>query len=122
MLDTSVQKVFKSHEMILAEVESYNSKRIFSVSVHAIELSWVSMAKGGKFPEGTRGEIERERERLERQMRGERNFIRRPDTLNNAAACLQHGRRPGGARLRFRHGKGVLKSKALRRLILYVLT
>lgn len=65
---------------------------------------------------------ERERERLERQMRGERNFIRRPDTLNNAAACLQHGRRPGGAWLRFRHGKGVLKSKALRRLILYVLT
>lgn len=111
--------------MVLAEVESYNSKRISFVSVHAIELSWVSMAKGGKFPEGKQKERKRERrerERLERQMLEERNFIRRPDTLNNAAACSQHRRRPGGARLRFRHGKGVLKSKALYRLILYVLT
>lgn len=52
-----VFRTFKSHEMVLAEVESYNSKRI---SVHAIELSWVSMAKGGKFPE--RGETKREKE------------------------------------------------------------
>lgn len=66
-----------------------------------------------------RGRGGREREKLERQMLEERNFIRRPDTLNNAAACSQHRRRAGGARLRFRHGKGVLKSKALHRLILY---
>lgn len=111
-------------KLVLAEVESYNSKRISFVSVHAIELSRVSMAKGGKFPErGKQKGRKRERKkRLERQMLGERNFIRRPDTLNNAAACSQHRRRPGGARLRFRHGKGVLKSKALHRLILYVLT
>lgn len=111
-------------KLVLAEVESYNSKRISFVSVHAIELSQVSMTKGGKFPErGKQKGRKRERKkRLERQMLGERNFIRRPDTLNNAAACSQHRRRPGGARLRFRHGKGVLKSKALHRLILYVLT
>ena len=74
------------------------------------------------FQRGGNKKRERGRERLERQMLGERNFIRRPDTLNNAAACSQHRRRPGGARLRFRHGKEVLKSKALHRLILYVLT
>ena len=47
-------------KLVLVEVESYNSKRISFVSVHAIELSRVSMAKGGKFPE--RGETKREKE------------------------------------------------------------
>lgn len=62
-------RTFKSHEMVLAEVESYNSKRISFVSVHAIELSWVSMAKGGKFPEGKQKERKRERREREREIR-----------------------------------------------------
>lgn len=50
-------------KLVLVEVESYNSKRISFVSVHAIELSQVSMAKGGKFPErGKQKERKRERE------------------------------------------------------------